>query len=248
MDNREAKFILSAYRPAGQDANDPRFAEALEQARRDPILERWLEKSVAFDAAMTAKLNAIGAPNDLRETILAGAKISHVSRWKNQIGKWAIAAALILSATLGALIWQNSRPAHLAGWETQALDVISSLVRNESSFDAQSNQPGELMGWLRANQAPAAQRLPDKIDKLSSLGCKTFSWNGIRVSVICFTRPDGGLIHLVTMNASAAPDRARESKPELQQQGEWWTATWREGDMVYMLALEGSRDQLRSFL
>ena len=33
MDNREAKFILGAYRPNGQDAGHPRFSEALEQAR-----------------------------------------------------------------------------------------------------------------------------------------------------------------------------------------------------------------------
>jgi hypothetical protein len=39
MDNREAKFVLSAYGPGGQDAGDARFAEALEQVRRDPMLE-----------------------------------------------------------------------------------------------------------------------------------------------------------------------------------------------------------------
>src|SRR5262249_16384856 len=148
MDNLEAKFILSAYRPGGQDASDPRFAEALQQARRDPILQRWFEESVAFDSAITAKLNAVELPPHLRKDILAGAKVSHVARWKSQFGKWAIAAALILSAALGMLIWQNARPARLAGWQTQALGIISSLVRNESSFDAQSNQPDELIAWL----------------------------------------------------------------------------------------------------
>jgi hypothetical protein len=211
-------------------------------------LERWFQESVALDAAMTHKLAAIPTPSDLRENILAGVKVSHVSRWKNRLAKWAIAAALILSAALGSLIWHNTQPAQLVGWQTQALDVISSLVRNESSFDAQSNQPDELVTWLRANNAPAAQKLPGNLEKMSSLGCKTFSWNGIPVSVICFARPSGGLIHLVTMNASVASDRARERKPELNQHGEWATATWREGDKVYMLALEGSRDQLRSYL
>ncbi len=248
MDNREAKFILSVYRPDGQDASDRRFAEALNQVRRDPMLERWFGASVAFDAAIAEKLRVIEAPPDLRENILAGVKVSRVSRWKNQLAKWAIAAALILSAALGSLIWHNTRPAPLAGWQTQALDVISSLVRNESSFDAQSNQPDELVTWLRANDAPAAQKLPDNLDKLSSLGCKTFSWNGIPVSVICFARPDGGLIHLVMRTSPAASDRIREAEVKLIQRGEWATATWCEGEMIYMLALEGSRDQLRSYL
>jgi hypothetical protein len=74
MDNREAKFILNAYRPGGQDAHDPRFVEALDQVRRDPILQHWFDESVAFDAAMTEKLFAIPVPSDLRESILTGVK------------------------------------------------------------------------------------------------------------------------------------------------------------------------------
>ena len=246
MDNREAKFILGAYRPNGQDAGDPRFSEALEQARRDPILERWFLDSLAFDAAITEKLGAIEVPPDLRENILAGIKVSrHLS---SPFIKWAIAAALISMAILGSLIWHETRSTHLAGWQNQALHVVSSLVRNHSSFDAQSHNADELLAWLRVNDAPAAQTLPQELEKLESLGCKTFSWNGIPVSVICFTRPDGGLIHLVATNAVAPIKRTTKGQPELVQQGQWATATWREGDKIYMLAMEGSRDQLRAYL
>jgi hypothetical protein len=248
VDNREAKFILSAYRPGGQDANDPRFSEALEQARRDPILQRWLDESIAFDAAMTEKLCAALVPGDLRESILAGGKVSRAPRWKNRMRKVAFAAAVIFSAIVGSLIWHNTRPAHLAGWQSQALDVISSLVRNESSFDAQSHNGNELLTWLRANHAPTAQTLPHNLDKLESLGCKTFSWNGMRVSVICFVRPNGGLIHLITMNRSAESDREFNPQPRVVHQDRWATATWREGEVTYMLALEGSPDQLRAYL
>ncbi len=248
MDNREAKFILNAYRPGGQDASDARFAEAIEQARRDPILERWFNESVAFDTAMTEKFRAIEVPPDLRESILAGAKVSRPLRWSNPLLKWAIAAALISMAILGFLIWHETRPAHLGGWQNQALDVISSLVRNESSFDAQSHNADELMAWLRANHAPAARILPQNLDKLESLGCKTFSWAGKPVSVICFRRSDGGLIHLVTMSASAESDRKLKRQPRVVQQDHWATATWRDGEVLYMLALEGSLDQLRAYL
>jgi hypothetical protein len=243
MDNREAKFILNAYRPGGQDASDPRFAEALEQARRDPVLERWFSESVAFDTVMAEKLRVIEAPSDLRESILAGAKVSRPLR--SPFIKWAIAAALVSMAILGALIWHDTRPRHLAGWQNEALGVISSLVRQESSFDAQSHDAGELLAWLRANHAPAAEKLPANLERFESLGCKTFSWNGTPVSVICFMRSDGGLIHLV---ATSATDRAAKAEAKFVQQGDWATATWREGDKIYMLALQGSPDQLRSYL
>jgi len=246
MDNREAKFILNAYRPGGQDASDPRFAEALEQVRRDPILQRWFDESVAFDTAMTEKLRAMEVPPDLRENILAGARVSRPLR--SPFIKWAIAAALISTAIFGSLIWHETRPAHLAGWQSQALDVVSSLVRNELSFDAQSHNAHELLAWLRANHAPTAQKLPHNLGKLESIGCKTFSWDGIPVSVICFMRPDGGLIHLVATAAPATIARASKMEPRFVRRGEWTTATWREGDNVYMVAMEGSPDQLRSYL
>jgi hypothetical protein len=246
VDNQEAKFILNAYRPGGRDASDPRFVEALEQARRDPGLEHWFSKSIAFDKAMTEKLCAIEVPLDLRENILAGVKISRPLR--SPFIKWAIAAALIAMAMLGSLTWHKTRPAHLAGWQNQALDVISSLVSKASSFDAQSHNANELLAWLRANHAPAAQTLPHNLDKLKSLGCKTFSLNGMQVSVICFMRPDGGLIHLITMNTSSESDREFNPQPKVVHQGQWATATWREGEVTYMLALEGSPDQLRAYL
>ena len=101
MDNRDAKFILGAYRPSGQDARHPPFAQALEQARRDPILQRWFKESVAFDAAVTDKVRAAVPPGDLRESILAGVKVSCASRRKNRVAKLALAAAFFVSAVVG---------------------------------------------------------------------------------------------------------------------------------------------------
>ena len=248
MDNREAKFILGAYRPGGQDANDRRFVEALEQARRDSMLQRWFQDSIAFDTTMTDKLRAIEVPRDLQGSILTGVKVSRSLRSSKPLIKWAIAAVFFLSVILGSLVWRETRPAHLAGWQNEALGVISSLVRNESRFDIQSHKPAELVSWLHSNHAPVADKLPSNLDNLESLGCKTFSCHGVPVSVICFMRPDGGLLHLLTTNASPLSDRVFQAEAKFVQQGEWATATWREGERVYMLALEGSRDQLQSYL
>jgi hypothetical protein len=248
VDNREAKFILNAYRPGGQDASDPCFAEALEQAQRDPVLEHWFSESIAFDTAMAEKLRAIDVSHDLRESILAGEKVSRPLRWSKPFIKWAIAAALVSMAIIASLIDEPRKLSGLASWQNEALDVVSSLVRNESSFDAQSHNADELLAWLRAIHAPAAQTLPQNLDKLESLGCKTFSWNGTPVSVICFMRPDGGLIHLVAIKTSAESGRDVKRKPRVVQQDPWATATWREGEMTYMLALEGSPDQLQTYL
>jgi hypothetical protein len=116
-----------------------------------------------------------------------------------------------------------------------------------TSFDVQSRDASDLVDWLRVNHAPATQKLPDNLGKLTSIGCKAFSWDDKRVSVICFMRPDGGLIHFVTTTATSAA-QVTNTEPRFVKQGQWVTATWREGDKIYMLALEGSPDQLRPYL
>ncbi len=248
MDNREARFILSAYRPGGQDAADPQFYEALAQARRDPLLERWFNDSVAFDRTVTEKLSAVEVPAGLRESILAGGKVSRPSPWTKPFVRWAIAAALVLAAIAGSLVLREAAKPRLAAWQTNALSQVSALVEGESKFDAQSHNAGSLVAWLHANRASAAQKLPQNLERLESLGCKTFFWQGQPVSVICFQRTDGGLIHLVMTNASAPFNQAGKSETKFVRQGNWATATWRDGTTVYMLALEGPPDQLRSYL
>ncbi len=248
MNNQEAQFVLSAYRPGGQDALDPAFAEALEQARRDPLLERWFNDSIAFDRAVTEKLCAVEVPAGLRESVLAGSKVSRPSRWTKPFVRWAIAAAFVLAAITGSLILREAAKPHLAAWQTNALSQVSALVEGHAKFDAQSRNASELVAWLRENRASAVQNLPPSLERLESLGCKTFFWEGQPVSVICFQRGEGGLIHLVATNAFAPFNRMGKSERKFVQQGNWATVTWRDGASVYMLALEGSRDQLQSYL
>lgn len=247
MDNNEAKFILSAYRPSGQDASDARFSDALAQARRDPMLEQWFRAAVAFDAAIARNLAATPVPADLRENILAGAKVTRPVRWTKPLVTWAIAASLAIAAIVGAVVLRQTTRPILAGWQTNALSVISSVIRGESRFDFQAHSATELIGWLTANHAPTAQEIPQKLVGLQSLGCKTFSWNGIPASVICFMREDGGLVHLVVASPSKQTRTGTARDPYIATQGHWTTATWQTGDTVYMVALEGSREQLRSY-
>ena len=66
MNNNEAKFILSAYRPGGRDAGDPGMATALAQAKSDPVLGAWFARERAHDAAVAWKLRAVVPPVGLR--------------------------------------------------------------------------------------------------------------------------------------------------------------------------------------
>jgi len=76
MNNEESKLILQAYRPGGEDAGDPFFSDALEQARRDPGLGRWFAGQRTFDDSMQQALQAEAAPPGLRDALRLTRKIT----------------------------------------------------------------------------------------------------------------------------------------------------------------------------
>lgn len=59
MRREEAKEILLLYRPWSAKRSESQMREALELAKRDPELGRWLAQHVAFQEAVRAKLKAI---------------------------------------------------------------------------------------------------------------------------------------------------------------------------------------------
>ncbi len=97
-----ARLLFSAYRPSGQDADDPAFAAAIEAAKNDPELAHWLAEQQAFDQAVAGHLRTVEIPADLRARILAGAALSRPhSRW-TPARVWALVA--LLAAIAGVCI------------------------------------------------------------------------------------------------------------------------------------------------
>jgi hypothetical protein len=244
MNNEEARFILSAYRPGGQDANDPDFASALAQAQRDPTLKAWFEAEQSFDAAVAERLHTVRPPADLRAAILVGAKASEPVGWK--MPSWAMMAAMV-ALCIGLLgLWMTNRqtptPA-FADWQETAFRFLESAPK----LDRMSPQADELQEWLRAANSPTPPVLPASLAKLKALGCKTLESDGHRISVLCFHRGNGKLIHLVVSDRSAAPGLPT-ADPVFAQRGDWTTASWAQGDEAYMLVTEGKPVDLAQYL
>lgn len=72
MTNNDAKRILAAYRVSGQDAGDRRFQAALERARGDAELGKWLAESLAGDIPIAEKRRRHTHPPALLKAELLG--------------------------------------------------------------------------------------------------------------------------------------------------------------------------------
>jgi anti-sigma factor RsiW len=247
MTHKEAIFLLSAC-PHGGSA-DPEFAEALELAGRDPELAAWLADQRRFDAAIAARLQGVPAPADLRARILAGGRLSRLSRtahWYSAPRLWAIAAMLILFAGAGA--WHSLQGRRNSGWNGQVFATLSDLLDGREKFDVNSPNVSDLQAWLREKGAPSAADLPARVRALASLGCKTLSWNGHPVSIICFHGPGGELVHLAMVQRDALASPPPEGHPVFGERDGWRMASWSQGDMAMMLVTRGPQEQLRQLL
>lgn len=244
MNNEEAKFILTAYRPGGEDASDPRFREALEQARRDPDLAQWFASERRFDAATSDAICAIPVPANLRQNILAGGKISRPALWRRRPAVFALAAALVIAAAIVGLF---NRPQRLDTWQRDALAVVPKIHTGEAKFDHEADDARVLQQWLEAHHAPSPPAIPVSLATLPTLGCKTMLSAGKPVSIICFKLPSGELVHLVVTDASNL-SHALPSEPRFRKEDGWVTASWSENGRACMLATKSSERELRDLL
>ncbi len=245
MNNDEAKFVLSGYRPGGEDAGDASFAEALAQANRDPALAQWFKEERAFDSAMSDALGAVPIPQNLRTNILAGGKISRPRFWQTRRTLLALAAGIVLLATLAG-VWMRGQ-SQLDQWQRDALAVVPTMLTGETRFDFESKDAAVLQQWLQAQNAPAPTAMPVALQALPTLGCKTINSHGHAVSIICFKMQTGELIHL------AVTDQGKVSLPSAAQarfvqENGWKTASWSANGRAYMLATKAPEAELHAVL
>ena len=103
--NRLVLHLYGRYCCANKFAGEVDLFEALAHARSDPELAKWLAEQTAFDAVISAKLQSVPVPRDLKATILAGRKVIPVRPqpwWRRSLHPAAVAAALAITfGTIG---------------------------------------------------------------------------------------------------------------------------------------------------
>lgn len=243
MDNQEAQFILRAYRANGADANDPAFSQALEQARRDPALARWLAQEQAFDNAVSRKLRSISLPSGLRENILAGAKASRrpARSWYNSPSLYALAACLVVAAALAFLMPKVRADRERA----EFAKLVMNDAMHEQQHTARSPEAAEPLRSYVSNTSNrlAASALPVEREKMENLGCRTLTLGGREVAEVCFARA-GYVFHLYITPRMKDLD----TQPKFFNHDGASAAGWSDATNTYLVATTSGVDALRQIL
>lgn len=242
MKHEEAKFILNAHRPNGADAADPAMAEALAEARKDPVLARWFERLGEFDRVVAAKLGEVAPPAGLRETILAGGRVEAVAAtaWWRRPSLLAMAAGVaIVAAATFSLLPGRAEAADLASFA--ASDAQSRHLHGDgvawNDFQAKLAEPATRLG----------QRLAVNFSALRTTGCRTISFQGRDVLEVCFNR-DGKWYHCYIVRRADFPSLRGPEKPAITPEGAVHVATWADDTHLFLVVTKAGAEALQHLI
>ncbi len=237
MDNNQAKFILSVYRPHGQDAHDPLFAEAILQAERDPTLAAWFQHEQRFDADVAAALGSIAVPQNAKALVKATMGASAVYRR----GRWpyalAASVAVILAATVA--IQHVRRPPGLPLPANASLaEIATNLAEHHATIGLMSGDMVRIQQWLRDRRGPQPDVLPRGLAGMKVLGCETWNTTRGKVSLLCFMGDGAERVHLYVFEDSGAfPHLPGADQPRIEREGNWSLALWQHNGRAYVLGV-----------
>jgi hypothetical protein len=240
MNNQEAKLILQAYRCGGQDASDPLFAEALEQAKLDPELQKWFAQENALDAHIQASLQkAVPVPRELKSNLLALGKIIRPTPWRwFQPMKLAAAAAVLLLLGVAAFLLLPERPAQLVSFR-ETMARYSMQQHGHVTFE--SHDMAKIHQWLQARGIETKFELPATIPGKAAEGCRVVDWNGHKATMICFVLDSGKHMDLFVMDRAGLPDFPDTRSPQFAKAPGLMTAIWVHGGKIYLLTGEDNK-------
>ncbi len=244
--NESAKFVLSAYRPNGADAQDPVFHAALEQAARDPELAAWFKEQRSFDSLITDKLTEFQPPATLYSTIVAGLANRSPMRRFTVRPLLSLAAVLVLSGAilLHFFAESGSRSRLMEQYQKANLTMLDS--NPPFRLDLMTADFSRTQEYLAEMKAPCIPFLPSPLLDLPTAGCKTLHWQGQELSLTCFRLPSGELLHVFVIDEKAF--RSVNVADKIREMDGWHVKCLRRAGMLMMFVSRASMAEIKEYI
>ena len=238
--------MLVVCRPNGADANDPRLAEALSLVKNDAELRAWFEAEQSADKAIAAKLKAAPLPDDLLARIRGGTQARIAGKPRRPSLTLAMAASFALLGLI-AVLWLNRTPAALPESFAAYRTDMAQFLREFPKLDIATDRLPEVREWLRQQHPLMKADLPKELERFPSIGCRTVEWQGKKLALVCFM-VEGQVVHLFVMPRTAFPDANVKATPALAKVGSQNTASWANGENLYLLVTHAEQSLLQKML
>ena len=255
MTQQEAKRILSVYRPGTADDNDPYFAEGLAYVERQPGLRAWFENHCAVQRALRARFRQVSVPEGLKEQIISEHRswVAH-QRWRRPAALVAVAAAIAMVIAVAALLLEPVAPPTDKADLATFCSRMGRAVLGQYTMSLETNDMHQIRAYLAQDHAPADYQLTKALNKTELIGCGVLGWQGKLVSMICFhsgkplASGEKTDIWLFVVDRGAVLDAPTSGTPQIGKVNRLVTASWTQGQKLYMLAMNGDDATIRPYL
>ena len=120
------------------------------------------------------------------------------------------------------------------------------VVLRQYAMDITTNDMSRVRAFLASKNAPADYTLPEKLGRLPVSGGGVLSWQGRKVSMVCFDSLAQGTLFLFIVDARSVDDRPGAS-PEFEQVNKLGTVSWNANGKVFVLAGSGGPEALQQY-
>jgi hypothetical protein len=251
MNSQKAKEILVLYRPGTADAEDASFSEARRLCDRDPELRHWFDEHCAEYTALSTKFKQVLVPEGLKEQILAERKVHTAPLWRKP--SFVLAAVAAVAVLLG-LVSLRLSPREDVSFAGGFLPRMVSFALRGYGMDLSTSNPSQIHHYLAVVKAPSDYALSTALQKAALAGCATTSWQGAKVSMICFYSgkplPPGRTtdLWLFVIDRGSVAGAPSSAVPSVTRVGLAMTANWTKGDKTYVLVSDRDEEFLRKYL
>ncbi|MGB0744582.1 MAG: hypothetical protein ACPGSB_08650 [Opitutales bacterium] len=244
-----------------QQALDARISETYNQIEPPTDLKATILAGMrAHRLRSESERESDGVPNAQQAAILSGAHDKMDPPTTSQVwwrNPWIGIAAVFAVLFALAMVSRNEPPTQYASNAQVTLQAgippmiqflaseIDTIKSQKRSFAKQCTEPKNLQSYLASVGAPSPQKIPASIESAPSLGCFTLDYNGVKLGMICFKESD--VIHLITARKIDCTRHISE-EPAFYEIGGQAFKVWIEGDQVYILSVEGSKEKLPKFI
>jgi hypothetical protein len=252
MNREEAKEILLPYRHRAGDADDPQIAEALRLAKSDPELGRWLEEHGAKQNILREKFQQIAVPEGLVQQIISERAAAKRASFLERHRLVAAVVAITVIVVVGLYAWEQMPKTdyRLITYQSQ----MEYVALSGYALSLATNDPAQIRDYLKQNGAPSDFTLPEPLKQVALTGCTVENFEGRNVSMICFhtgsksSDPHVSDLWLFVTDRKAVTGAPKDATPQIAKVGRLATATWTEGDKLYVLGQQGDVQSLQKFL
>ena len=109
----------------------------------------------------------------------------------------------------------------------------------------------DILGYFRTNNRPADFDLPNALKSLPGQGGSVLTWNNHPVEMLCLDAGTPGVttnnLWVFVMDKNAVPD-APAASPQFAPVARLMTASWSEGDKIYLVAAAGTEQDVKKYL